>query len=142
MPTSVLVAGILLALLPAQPLLHRLASQFPQSVRGDPARGARFPVSQPFSRGNRRSIQPEIPLTDIPQGPIYCLTHEVPLVLALPLNDFQEAQKFTVGSLLVPVRQVGPQRKSSAFLKLVVVPRPGDRLFPCRRAKDEQMTAC
>src|SRR5207249_11885890 len=81
----------------------------------------------------------QIPFTDVPQGPVDGLSHEIAVIVRLSLDQRQHSPKLRVGRLLVPIRQVSHQCKPRPLDELWAAPAPGHRFPPCRSSEHEEM---
>src|SRR5713226_1726577 len=104
----------------AQALLHRVAAQLAQGVRGDPMRGARIELADALPGGDGCAVQHQAALADLPQRPIHRLADEIALVLCMTADDRQKLEELGIRSGFIVDGQIGHHRESGAF----------DELFP------------
>src|SRR2546429_101926 len=122
-----------------QSRLHGRTFKFAERVRRNPPGGGRVLPANPCGCAGGFAVQSQIPFTDVPQGPVDGLSHEIAVIVRLSLDQRQHSPKLRVGRLLVPIRQVSHQCKPRPLDELWAAPAPGHRFPPCRSSEHEEM---
>src|SRR5439155_1474591 len=115
-----------------QSRLHGRTFKFAERVRRNPPGGGRVLPANPCGCAGGFAVQSQIPFTDVPEGPVDGLSHEIAVIVRLSLDQRQHSPKLRVGRLLVPIRQVSHQCK----------PRPLDELWVTIRAPVDDLSRC
>jgi hypothetical protein len=125
----------------AQAEPYGLTQEFAKGIRGNPASSSGIHFQDAFRFADRRAIQINVSLADLPQRPVYCFTNEIAVVPSFTADDGKQLQISAVVGLFVMYGQISHQGKSSALLELGRPCAPLQGLLPRQRSMCEEMTA-
>ena len=105
--------------------MHRLAFQFAEGIRGDPACRTRILLSDFLRHGNGGAIQPLVSLSNVAQCPVYGFANKIAFVVRFPFDDQQKLFKSGIGTGFVFICQIGRERERSTLDEFLWPAAPG-----------------